>query len=424
MERRAGSGTHGPFAPSGKSMTQNANSLPPESPRRIVVKEGTSTLTNAAGGIDRAFIADLTAQLSAQKALGRDVLLVTSGAIRAGREQLEKGMRYEAKGMSEEASTHTSYLMPHTLNSLPYKQAAAAIGQGRLIHTYTEAFAWRDVNCAQILLTRDDLSDRRRFLNARNTLQALLSLGVVPVINENDTVAVDEIRFGDNDNLAALVATLVDADLLLILSDVEGLYERPPTDANDLPPLISVVPRIDAAIEALAGGVNSGVGTGGMRTKIEAARIAAAAGIRAVIARGRREKVIAGVIAGEPIGTTFLPRSNSDRLPARKGWIAHGARAKGGVTVNEKAREKLQTSGVSLLAVGIVGVTGNFSAGDLIEAFDEAGVVFGRGLTNYAASEIQQIMGLRSEEFAAVLGPNAAGYDEIIHRDNLVLNDK
>ncbi len=380
---------------------------PPESPRRIVVKVGTSTLTNAAGGIDRAFIADLTAQLAAQKAQGRDVLLVTSGAIRAGREQLETTAPFDIR-----------HPIPDTL---PYKQAAAAIGQGRLIHTYTEAFAWRNVNCAQILLTRDDLSDRRRFLNARNTLQALLSLDVIPVINENDTVAVDEIRFGDNDNLAALVATLVDADLLLILSDVDGLYERPPTDAEDVPPLISVVPRIDAAIEALAGGAGSSAGTGGMRTKIEAARIATAAGIRAVIARGRRERVIADVVAGEAVGTTFLPRSNRDRLPARKGWIAHGARAKGGITVNAKAREKLLTSGVSLLAVGIVGVAGNFAAGDLIELRDEAGAAFGRGLTHYAAAEIQQVMGLRSEQFAAVLGPESVGYEEIVHRDNLVL---
>ena len=393
-------------------------SLPPpalsQPPRRIVVKVGTSTLTNARGGIDRAFIADLTAQLAAQKSQGRDVLLVTSGAIRAGREQLETG--------NSAASPDSSSIIPHS--SLPFKQAAAAIGQGLLMRAYTEAFAWRDVNCAQILLTRDDLSDRRRFLNARNTLQALLSLSVIPIINENDTVAVDEIRFGDNDHLAALVATLVDADLLLILSDVEGLCERAPADKTDIPPLISVVPRIDAAIEALAGGAGSAVGTGGMRTKIGAARIATAAGIRAVIARGRREFVIADVVAGQPIGTTFLPRSNRERLPARKGWIAHGARPRGSVTVNDRAGEKLRTSGVSLLAVGIVGVTGNFAAGDLIEAQDEAGETFGRGLTNYSAPEIRQVMGLRSEQFASVLGPDSAGYDEIIHRDNLVLYDK
>src|SRR5262249_27643875 len=191
-------------------------------PSRTVVKVGTSTLTDAQGRIDRAFIADLTAQLAALRLQGHDILLVTSGAIRAGKEVL--GARHGASGKSAQ---------PPTPDSLPCKQAAAAIGQGLLVHTYTEAFAWRGVDCAQVLLTRDDLGDRRRFLNARNTLLALLALGVVPVINENDTVAVDEIKFGDNDTLAALVAALVEADLLLILSDVEGLYKRPPAGIGE-----------------------------------------------------------------------------------------------------------------------------------------------------------------------------------------------
>ena len=286
----------------------HANAFPAASVSRLVVKVGTSTLTNAQGRIDRAFIADLTAQLAQQRSAGRDVVLVTSGAIRAGKDAL-----------------HNPQSKTHNPASLPYKQAAAAIGQGLLMHTYTEAFAWRDVIVAQVLLTRDDLSDRNRFLNAQNTLRALLDLGVVPIINENDTVAVDEIKFGDNDTLAALVATLVDADLLLILSDVEGLYAHPDVDAS----LISVVPHIDAAISALGGEATSGVGTGGMRTKIEAARIATSAGIRTVIARGRRERVIADVTEGREVGTTFLPRTGSERLPARKRWIAHGARVRG-----------------------------------------------------------------------------------------------
>ncbi len=210
-----------------------ADLFPPVS--RLVVKVGTSTLTNAQGRIDRAFIADLAAQLARQKAQNRDVVLVTSGAIRAGREALNVRQT------------------PDTLHSLPYKQAAAAIGQGLLMHTYTEAFAWRDVTVAQVLLTRDDLSDQHRLENAQNTLAALLDLGVVPIINENDTVAVEEIKFGDNDTLAALVATLISADLLLILSDVEGLYASPPGEDNPNQPIISVVPRIDASIEALAG---------------------------------------------------------------------------------------------------------------------------------------------------------------------------
>lgn len=329
------------------------------------------------------------------------MLLVTSGAIRAGREAL--GYR-ESRG-----------LLPETL---PYKQAAAAIGQGRLMHTYTEAFAWRNIECAQVLLTRDDLGDRRRFLNARNTLLALLELGIVPIINENDTVAVDEIKFGDNDRLAALVSTLVESDLLLILSDVEGLYTAPPDTLENAAP-IPMVGKIDMAVQSLAGDSSSGVGTGGMRTKLEAARIATEAGIRCVIARGRRERVIAEVVEGRSIGTTFLPCPDAARLPARKRWLAHSARPRGSVTVNSRARERLLQEGVSLLAVGITGVSGAFVTGDLIEVRDEAGQVFARGLVNYAAAEIQRVQGRHSDQFEAILGYR--GFEEVIHRDNLVV---
>lgn len=391
------------------------------SPSRIVVKVGTSTLTDVQGRIDRAFIADLTAQIAAQRAEGRDIVLVTSGAIRAGKDAL--GIGNEARQTNPSNAPTPQRLNAPPLDTLPFKQAAAAIGQGLLIHTYTEAFAWRNVHCAQVLLTRDDLSDRRRFLNARNTLLTLLAMGVVPVINENDTVAVDEIKFGDNDLLAALVATLVEADLLLILSDVEGLYERPPQsptpNPQHPPSLISTVKRIDEALAALAGDTASGMGTGGMKTKVEAARIATQAGIRTVIARGRRERVVAEVIEGETIGTTFLPRPNSDRLSARKRWIAHSARPRGSVTVNPRAKEKLLNCGVSLLAVGVVEVAGGFSGGDLVEVCDVTGQVFARGLTNYAAAEVRRVLGLRSDQFEEILGYR--GFEEIIHRDNLVI---
>lgn len=372
-------------------------------PLRLVVKVGTSTLTNANGGVDRGFLSDLTRQLAIEQRKGNEVILVSSGAIRAGRDLLC-------------TTASTPLTLPDTL---PYKQAAAAIGQGQLMHAYTEAFAWRDVNCAQILLTRDDLSDRRRFLNARNTLLALLSLGAIPVINENDTVAVDEIKFGDNDNLAALVATLVSADLLLILSDVGGLYPVKPEQGEPEPPIIPIVEKVDAHIVALAGGAQSQSGTGGMRTKVEAARIATEAGIRTVIAPGRRENVIHEVMAGQAVGTQFLAQPSAERLPARKRWIAHGARSRGSVTVNERARLKLQSSGVSLLAIGIVGVLGNFHPGDLIEIMDESGTAFGRGLANYASSEVRQVLGLHSDRFEEVLGYR--GFEEIVHRDNLVI---
>jgi glutamate 5-kinase len=387
-------------------------------PSRIVVKVGTSTLTDSRGGIDRAFVADLAAQLANERHAGKDVVLVTSGAIRAGRERLEAGKGGREEGRKVGASStgvqgggSASSISLHP-SSLPYKQAAAAVGQGLLMHTYTEAFAWRSVEVAQVLLTRDDLADRRRFLNARNTLKALLALGVVPVINENDTVAVEEIKFGDNDQLAAHVAVLIEADLLIILSDVEGLFES--VDAGDV---IRTVSRIDSSIEALAGGSASGVGTGGMRTKIEAARIATASGIRTVIASGRRERVIADVVSGEEIGTTFLPQSG--RLRGRKRWIAAGSRPRGSVTINRGAAEKIVAESVSLLPVGIVEVCGEFQSGDLIEVRDDAGRRIARGLTNYGSEDIGQIRGLRSDQIEAALGSKT--WDEVIHRDNLVL---
>ncbi len=258
-------------------------------PRRIVVKVGTSTLTDEEGRLDRAFIADLTAQLAALRREGADVVLVSSGAIRAGREAL--GNPIQGDGETE---------------TLPYKQAAAAVGQGLLQRLYTEAFAWRKTVCAQVLLTRDDLGDPGRVQNAKNTLGALLTLGVIPVINENDTVAVEEIKFGDNDTLAARVASLLSADLLLILSDVEGLYDRAPHPLVQPPPRL--IPQVlsFSEVDGFGGDSRSGVGTGGMKTKLEAARIAAEAGIRTVIARGRRERVALDVAHGEKIGTEFL----------------------------------------------------------------------------------------------------------------------
>ncbi len=385
-------------------------------PARVVVKVGTSALTDAQGRLDRPFLADLAGQIARQHAHNCEMLLVSSGAIRAGREALAN-----APSSSNRSAPSAPRPAPDTL---PYKQAAAAIGQGRLMHTYTEAFAAHGLTCAQVLLTRDDLDDRGRFLNARNTLLALLALGVVPIINENDTVAVEEIKFGDNDRLAALVATLVDADLLLILSDVDGLYARPPDPQAALPPpVIPVVAEINDTILALAGGAVSGVGTGGMRSKVEAARIATQSGVRTIIARGRRANVLDDAIRPSPdnaaIGTAFLPRDSSDRLPARKRWIAHSARPRGSVTVNARAREQLARGGVSLLAVGIVSVAGTFAPGDLIEALDETGATFARGLSNYADSEVRRVLGLRSERFAEILG--YSGFDEIIHCDNLVV---
>ena len=287
--------------------------MQPDNQNRIlVVKVGTSTLTDADGRLDRSFLIDFTSQLAAQRQQGWNVILVTSGAIRAGQETLDRRSVRNGRPGANEASPDPE---SEVQTSLPYKQAAAAIGQGRLMHTYTEAFAWRNIDCAQVLLTRDDVLDSRRLENARNTLRMLLSLGVIPIINENDTVAVDEIRFGDNDNLAALVATVIQADLLLILSDVEGLYAGEfrgdsslSSDSNTVSKPIPVVNCIDETIQALAGDTTGTLGTGGMRTKVEAARLATEAGIRTVIARGRRPDVVSEVTCGMAVGTTFLPK--------------------------------------------------------------------------------------------------------------------
>ncbi len=362
---------------------------------RIVVKIGTSTLTRRGGPPDAAFIADLAAQVARRLALGDSVVLVSSGAIRAGMARLNLAGR------------------PRTI---PQKQAAAAVGQGRLMHTYAEAFDAQGVVVAQILLTRDDLRDRTRYLNARNTFAALLRARAVPIVNENDTVAVDEIKFGDNDTLAALVASLIEADVLLLLSDVDGLYDRDPTQFPDAR-LIPVVEAIDAAVERQAGGARTGVGTGGMATKIQAAKVCAGSGVRMTIAEGRRPDVLADALAGR-CGTLFLPREAP--LRARQRWIAYGTVPKGTVTVNEGARRMLADGGKSLLPAGVTHVSGRFQPGELVRLVGPEGRPFAQGFVNYAHDALTRIMGRRTDEIATLLGSKPA--DEVIHRDNLVLD--
>ncbi|MBV9850849.1 MAG: glutamate 5-kinase, partial [Armatimonadetes bacterium] len=353
---------------------------------RIVIKLGTSTLTRGGGPPDAAYIADLAGQVARQQAQGRSVVLVSSGAIRAGMDRLRLAGR------------------PRTI---PQKQAAAAVGQGRLMHTYAEAFDAHDIAVAQILLTRDDLRDRTRYLNARNTFAALLHARIVPIVNENDTVAVDEIKFGDNDTLAALVASLIEADALLLLSDVAGLYDRDPTQFPDAQ-LIPVVEQIDRNIERLAGGVRTQVGTGGMTTKIQAAKICAGSGVRMTVADGRRPDVIADALAGR-CGTLFLPRALP--LRARQRWIAYGVIPRGTVTVNDGARQRLVDEGKSLLPAGVTHVSGHFHAGELVQLVDSQGHPFAQGFVNYAHDELARIMGRRTDEIAPLLGSKPA--DEV-----------
>ncbi len=362
--------------------------------KRIVIKVGTSTLTDGSGKIDRAYIRSLVEQISHQVQSGMECVLVSSGAIRAGRERLNIDGR------------------PKTI---PEKQAAAAIGQGLLMHTYSEVFSESGIAAAQILLTRDDLKHRARYLNARNTMNMLLEYGCVPIINENDTVAIEEIKFGDNDTLAALVASGLRADLLILLSDVPGLCDRDPK----LPgcKLIPEVRAITPEIRAIAGDAQGDAGTGGMRTKLDAAEIANKSGVEMVIADGRRENVIAEVVKGLSVGTRFAP--SLKLLSSRKRWIAFSSQIRGTVVVNEGAKNMLVTGGKSLLPAGITDVTGTFKPGDLIAVSDEGGKRIARGFANYSAAEIRQIAGKQTSEIEQILG--GKDFDEVIHRDNLVL---
>ena len=322
-------------------------------------------------------------------------MLVSSGAIRAGMERLNLQGRPR---------------------SIPQKQAAAAIGQGLLMQTYSDAFARHNIPVAQILLTREDLRERTRYLNARNTFAALLGHQVVPIVNENDTVAVDEIKIGDNDTLAALVASLIEADSLLLLSDVAGLYERDPTHFPEAK-LIPIVETVDRALEQRAGGVRTDVGTGGMTTKIQAAKICANTGVTMLIADGRRPNVVADALDGH-CGTQFKPRLI--RLRSRQRWIAYGVVPKGTVTVNDGARLRLIDEGKSLLPAGVTHVSGHFAPGDLVRLTDAAGHSFAQGFVNYGHAELGKIMGRRTADIPAILGTKAG--EEVIHRDNLVLD--
>ncbi len=363
-------------------------------PRRIVVKVGTTTLTDSHGRIDQGIVRSLAEQMSSQVNSGVQCVFVTSGAIRAGMERLRLRVR------------------PRTI---PEKQAAAAVGQGILLHTYSQMFSEAGITAAQVLLTRNDFADRTHYLNARNTLNSLLTLGCLPVINENDTTAVDEIKFGDNDTLAALVAAALNADLLIVLSDVSGLYDGDPSNGDNK--IIPVVKKITDEIRAIAGGAVSGSGTGGMKTKIDAAEIAVSSGVDMVIARGRDEDVIAKVVRGEPLGTRFL--AGGSRLSHKKRWIAFSSPIRGTVQVNEGACKVVVSGGKSLLPAGITGVTGTFRAGDLIALCDSSGTRFARGFANYSAEEIQRIMGCKTAEIEDALGHK--DFDEVVHRDNLVL---
>ena len=363
--------------------------------RRWVVKIGSALLTDDGKGLDRQAMSRWVEQMAALMAEGVEIVLVSSGAVAAGMSQL--GWR------SRPVSVHEL-------------QAAAAVGQMGLVQAYESFFQRHNRHTAQILLDHDDLSDRKRYLNARRTLQTLIGLGVVPVVNENDTVVTDEIRFGDNDTLAALVANLIDADLLVILTDQRGLFDRDPRSNPDAE-LINTARAGDASLTALAGGGAGNLGRGGMITKLRAARLAARSGADTVIAGGREAEVLTRLRQGEVLGTLLV--AASEPIAARKQWLAGQLQLRGSLYLDAGAVSVLEQQGRSLLPVGVRRVEGAFSRGDLVSCLAEDGREIARGLVNFSADEARRIIGLPSAKIAEVLG--YCDDEELIHRDNLVL---
>ncbi len=363
--------------------------------RRCVIKIGSALLTNDGAGLNRDGIANWVDQLAVLYKRGIEVVLVSSGAVAEGMNRL---------GLSKR---------PETLHEL---QAAAAVGQMGLIQTYESAFMKHNLHTAQVLLTHDDLSNRQRYLNARNTVKSLLQLGVVPVINENDTVVTDEIRFGDNDTLAALVANLVEADALVILTDQNGLFDRDPREHADAK-LITEAAATDTSLMAMAEGGAGALGRGGMATKISAARLASRSGTSTFIASGKEENIITRLFNAEEVGTLLYAEQNP--VAARKQWLAGHLQTRGRLLVDEGAVKKLRQTGSSLLAVGVKSVEGHFSRGDMVSVISPQGEEVARGLVNYNSEEAERIKGHASSEIESLLG--YVDNTELIHRDNLVL---
>ncbi len=362
--------------------------------RRCVVKIGSALLTANGQGLDRNAIAGWVAQMAGLRAKDIDVVLVSSGAV--------------AEGMMRLGWTQR----PHALFE---QQAAAAVGQMGLVQAYESCFQQHGIHTAQVLLTHEDLSDRQRYLNARSTLRTLLRLGVVPVVNENDTVVTDEIRFGDNDTLAALVANLLEADCLIILTDQAGLFDKDPRNHADAK-LIDTASANDMSLEALVGEAGA-LGRGGMLTKLRAARLAARSGAATVITHGHEADVLASVLAGKTVGT--LLSTEQESLAARKQWLAGHLQLRGELVLDDGAVRVLRESGRSLLPVGVTAVSGNFERGEVVACVDQKGAEVARGLVNYSAIEAQKIKGLPTGKMEMVLG--YVDEPELIHRDNLVL---
>jgi glutamate 5-kinase len=372
--------------------------------RRIVVKVGSNVLTAGTDRLDLAAMAQLADQIAMLRERGAQVILVTSGSIAAGRHRL--GGNGEGEGLARDVQR---------------RQVLAAVGQSRVMALWDELFEAHDIVIAQALLTRFDLAQRLGYLNARNVLLSMLGLGVVPIVNENDVVSVEEISesvIGDNDNLSALVANLIDADLLLILTDTAGLYSADPARDPEAR-LIERVEVIDSSIVAAAAGTSGRHGTGGMSTKVEAARIATQSGTHVVIADGGARDVVLRAAADEPVGTHFVP--SGDRTESRRRYLLSGLPVRGRIVVDAGAARALRHGGTSLLPAGVTDCSGAFSRGDVVRIVTDAGEMLASGMTNYAADEVQRIRGKHSDQIAGVLGYEFG--EEIVHRNNLVLTE-
>ncbi len=366
--------------------------------QRIVIKIGSSLVTNHGQGLDHARLSSIAEQIAQLKEERKTVVLVSSGAIAEGMQRLNWKSR------------------PHELYKL---QAAAAVGQMGLVQAYESCFYNHKLHAAQLLLTHEDLSDRKRYLNARSTLAALLDMNVVPVINENDSVATDEIRFGDNDTLAALVTNLIEADVLVILTDQAGLYTTDPR-IDPKAKLLDKVMVEDPAIEKMAGGIGSSIGRGGMLTKIIAAKHAARSGAHTIIASGHEENILIRLVQGEAVGTQLL--TNTKKLAARKQWLADHLQVQGNITLDQGAVKALTVEGKSLLPIGVIETTGSFERGEVVNCINEKGEKIARGLINYNAAETRKILRCTSSEIETILG--YVDEMELIHRNNLVLLNK
>lgn len=362
--------------------------------KRVVVKLGTSVLTNETRHLSRQRMLEIIQQVAHLHMQGHEVIVVSSGAQAAGRERLN---------------------YPDFSKSVPAKQMLSTVGQSRLMHIYGDLFDIFEIIVGQVLLTRGDLSDRQRYLNARDTLLTLIEQRIVPIVNENDATATDEIKVGDNDNLSALVANLLDADLLIILTDQPGLFTGDPRYDNNAT-LIPVIEKIDAQTMAIAGGAGTTMGTGGMVTKIQAAQLASRSGVTTVIAAGRETNVIQRIMRGESVGTRFEPTVT--RIESRKRWLL-AEKPRGELIVDDGAVRKLRGSGVSLLPVGVMKVNGEFERGEALAVLGGDGTAIAHGLTNYRSADIVQLCGVRSNRIAEILGYTYG--DAVIHRNNMVL---